>query len=441
MQRKKVLIVTYAWPPSGGSGAQRWLKFVKYLPDFGWDPIIVTPENPQFIVQDTAFVKEVQSMKIKVIKIPIWEPYGLFKKLSQYMCQTKAFTDPSTMADKQKNCFNQLACWIRGNMFIPDAKIFWIKPATKKIIKIIQAQSVDVMVTTGPPHSLHLIGWRIKKALPWLADFRDPWSTWDMLQYFRLTPLAKYWHQCLEKKVLTKADKVLTVSKSWQADLQKTAGNKVAVVTNGFDEADFINYKGDGYCFSQFSISHMGLLNGFRNLSVFWQVLAACCKEDTDFHNTLIVNLIGQITPEIKQDIPATVASKVRLVPYLPHAQIIQAYEHSTVLLLIQNQSHNIQGHIPGKFFEYLGAKKPILLLGNEKSELADLIQYLKCGVVCNWQDKVGIRQALKKLFQDHRQGKKLPVANIKAFTRKNLTRQLAKLLDEMHNDQLIKNG
>ena len=436
MPHKKVLIITYYWPPSGGSGVQRWLKFVKYLPDFGWEPIVFTPENPGFVIKDPSLNKDV-SPSTSIIKFLMWEPYRLFQKLLHLFIKSSAPTYNLIDFNKKPLLVEKLAIWIIGNVFVPDPKVCWVRSATQKALKIMRSQDIPIVITTGPPHSMHLIGLRLKRKLPiqWIADFRDPWSEWDKLSNFRLTPMAYTWHQRLERKVLSAADKVITVSKSWQKALKKVAGHKVEVLTNGFDEADFASYRASKPV-DKFRISHVGLISSFRKVDMFWTALQELCQEHEAFAKALEVNLVGQVTPSLVQKLQSIDALKNKLViqDYLPHEKVMSEYERSALLLLIQNKSNTIQGHIPGKFFEYLGAGKPILLLGASASDLGFLVKELGRGAVCDAYDLAAIKLALKRLFDDYLHGKELPTANITSYTRSNLTKTLATKLDELVN-------
>src|SRR6267378_1704085 len=213
MSNKKVMIVTYYWPPSGGSGVQRWLKFAKYLPQFGWTPFVLTPESPSFTIKDDSLIKDVP-IETNVSKLPIWEPYDLFFKLSDWVGKKDVKQSDFISAGK-KSGFQRFSGWIRGNFFIPDARIFWVKPAVKFLERFLKDHAIETIITTGPPHSIHLIGLRLKKknpALKWIADFRDPWSEWDLLDTLSLAAMARSRHATLENQVLTSADRVITIA-------------------------------------------------------------------------------------------------------------------------------------------------------------------------------------------------------------------------------------
>ncbi|HKI88004.1 MAG TPA: hypothetical protein VKA38_03185, partial [Draconibacterium sp.] len=178
---KRVLIITYYWPPSGGGGVQRWLKFVKYLPSNGWKPVVAVPENPEYPVIDLSLQEDVPK-EAEIIKLPIWEPYGIFKKITGRKKEERVNTG-LLFDEKKQTSIEKISLAIRGNFLIPDPRIFWVKPSIKRLKKLIPELNVEAIITTGPPHSVHLIGYRLNKifGIPWIADLRDPWSNLDML--------------------------------------------------------------------------------------------------------------------------------------------------------------------------------------------------------------------------------------------------------------------
>ena len=202
MSRKKVLIITYYWPPSGGAGVQRWLKFVKYLPKFGWEPIVFTVQNGEYPVIDNSLVNDVSS-NLQVIKSPIWEPYSVYKKLTGR--KKEETINSGFLVESEKSKFiENIGKWIRGNFFIPDARKFWIKPSVKTLSNFLIKHPVDIIISSGPPHSSHLIAKKLKSKfnIPWVSDFRDPWTNIDYYKELKLTKWADQKHKVLEKDVL-----------------------------------------------------------------------------------------------------------------------------------------------------------------------------------------------------------------------------------------------
>ena len=292
---KKVLIVTYYWPPSGGGGVQRWLKFAKYLPEYGWDPIIFTPENPDFDLKDESLANDIPP-NVEVLRFPIWEPYSIFKKLSG----RKELKQGQVLEGGKKSFLSRMAIWLRGNVFIPDPKVFWVKPSANYISSILETNQIETVITTGPPHSMHLIGLRLKiknPAITWVADFRDPWSKWDILEKFSMASYAWKKHRKLEQEVIRVADCVLTVSDSWKKDFEQLGAKRVGSITNGFDEADF-QEKTKSIPSGKFRISHIGMLNVFRNPEWLWKVLDEMVAAD-EFSSDLEIEFIGILSDDV----------------------------------------------------------------------------------------------------------------------------------------------
>ena len=209
-----MLIIAYYWPPSGGSGVQRWLKFVKYLPGFGWTPYVFTPENPSFAVRDESLLKDVPS-EAEVIKFPIWEPYGAVSRVSSAVGERKSPGQTTMVPGKQKSFFQRLTTWIRGNLIIPDPRVFWVRPSVKFLSDFLRDNQIRTIITTGPPHSIHLIGYRLKKnhpSLKWIVDFRDPWSEWGLLDSLSVGKIARSIHARMEANVLKRANTIVTIT-------------------------------------------------------------------------------------------------------------------------------------------------------------------------------------------------------------------------------------
>ena len=424
---KKVLIITYYWPPSGGGGVQRWLKFAKFLPEFGWEPIIFTPEHPDFNIQDETLEAEV-SNSLEVIKLPIWEPYQLFEKLTGKKTPSQGLIT----SDKKKSLLTNLALWIRGNFFIPDPRKFWVKPSVKFLLDFIERNEIDVVVTTGPPHSMHLIGLELKKKLDikWVADFRDPWSKWDMLESFKLSSIAKKKHQLLELAVLKNADDVITVSETWAMEFEKILPRNYHVITNGFDEDDFQGVKKEEQT-DVFVISHFGLINNFRNPLALWEALKkikAALKIE--------VRLYGMIEPSIIDSITSdpVLNSMVDIRPSISHKEVIQAYADSDLLLLLLNDSENAKGHIPGKLFEYLASNRPILALGPTDGDAAKIIKNTNSGEVFE-RSGSGLLDWITSVATLNES--RVSENPIDQYSRRNLTKQLvSEIFDVFTNDK-----
>jgi len=422
---KKVLIITYYWPPAGGSGVQRWLKFSKYLPENGWKPYVFTPDSPSFDVKDEDLLSDIHE-ETEVWKTPIWEPYSLKDKLFG-----KSESSNAGIIQDKFSFKNKIMNWVRGNIFIPDPKVFWIKPSIKLLNKKIKEEGITHLVSTGPPHSMHLIALGLKKHnldLKWIADFRDPWSELDLLNDFHLTKKSKQKYRKLEKEVLQNSDVCLTVSETWVESFKDLGSNNVKLVTNGFDEEDFTVKEKEN---DKFIIGHFGLLNHLRNPKKLWKILYDLCDENPEFNEKLEIRISGNIDTEVLQNITQYfhLKNKVKVLGYLSHKEVLDEYNKSSVLLLLLFNSESGIGNYPGKIFEYFAAKRPILAFGPKESDIQKLMEKTKSGVYHDYSDD-NLKESIISLFENKEEF--IASDKINNFTRKKLTQQLSDLLDEM---------
>ena len=430
----KVLIITYYWPPSGGAGVQRWLKFVKYLREYGWEPIIFTPENPEVPAVDPSLKKDIPK-GITVLKTKVWEPYSMYKR---FVGQKKEDSiKAGFLSDKKKPSLTEkLSVWIRGNFFIPDARKYWIKPSIKFLINYLKDNPVDALVSTGPPHSAHLIALGVKKTtnIPWLADFRDPWTNIDFYDKLMLSKSADKKHKRLEKDVLNGADKLVTVSWNWAKDFYELVGNHFEVITNGFDPEDFknIDYKPT----DKFEIVHIGSMNKDRNPVTFWKTLHELTEEDESFFKKLKLTFIGQTDYSVFESLEKYGLTKyLEKIEYQPHDELMASTANANLLLLPLNNTPNVNGIIPGKIFEYLALQIPIFCIGPEDGDSARIIKECSAGIVAEFEDKHKMKSGIKKLysgFKENTTSRIQEMEMINRYSRKKLTKEIAVLLDQM---------
>ena len=429
---KKVLIITYYWPPSGGAGVQRWLKFSKYLHGFGWQPIIYTPENPEAPAQDFTLLQEIP-IDIEFVKTPIWEPYELYKKL---VGMKKGEKVNAGFLNEKKNpgMVEAFSTWVRGNFFIPDARKFWIKPSVKYLINYLKNNPVEAIISTGPPHSMHLIALGVKNELniPWLADFRDPWTQIDFYNQLRLTKFADNKHKRLEKSVLAKADIVTTVSKNWSKDLEELFPRKIEVVTNGFDPADFGRNVGE--LDTKFTLTHIGSLNKDRNPNFLWATLKEICIENKSFEVDLEIKFIGKTDIAVFEQLEKiSLIEKARKIDYMPHKEVIAEASRSQVLMLLINNTPNVAGIIPGKIFEYLASYRPILCIAPPYGDSASIIKESGAGIVVDFNDSASLKATILDFYSKYKTGKlTVSTGSINQFSRRTLTGSIAELLDSI---------
>ena len=426
---KKVLIITYYWPPSGGGGVQRWLKFVKYLREFNWDPVIYTPENPDFELQDKALLDDVPK-GITVLKRPIWEPFAVYRMI----LGKKAVQKQGVVAKSSNSIFSKFSIWIRGNYFIPDARVFWVRPSVNYLGRYLKKNKIDVIVTTGPPHSIHLIGLELKKRLDikWLADFRDPWSKWDVLDQLNLSNKSRKNHQKLEQRVLTRADHILTVSRSLKTSLQNLGAYNIDVITNGFD---FDPRQPASAMPDKFRIAHLGLLNTGRNPLMLWQCLHELAEQLPGFVNDLEINLSGTIEDEVLTTIKAyaNLAPCLQNVGYLSHDKVLGMYEKSYILLLLINNTDNAKWILPGKMYEYMAQQRPILALGSPESDASDILTEVGYSPCIRYNDLEMMKKFIKEAYTNYKDGKTTVfTGDIMKYHRRTLTKSLAACLDQL---------
>jgi len=429
---KRVLIITYYWPPSGGAGVQRWLKFAKYLRNFGWEPVIYTPENPEYPEADESLFKDIPA-GIEVIKRPIWEPYNAYKRFIGQKKEEKI--QAGFLSVKKKNpLIENISVWIRGNLFIPDARKFWIKPSIRFLLKYLAEYPVDAIVSTGPPHSMHLIALGLKNKLniPWLADFRDPWTGIDFYHQLRLTNQADKKHHCLEKEVLSNADRVTIVSWNWALDFNQLFPRHYDVITNGYDPDDFIIP--DQKVAKTFELTHIGSLNKDRNPELLWKVLAEICSENASFRDDLKLRFIGKCDVSLFQYLEKDqLLSRTEKVEYMPHDEVLKESAGSQVLLLLLNNAPNVMGIVPGKLFEYLATRRPVFCVGPTDGDSARIIREARAGITCNFDDKTSMKNALLELYGRYKQGSlQNQEGEIDSFSRKALTEKISSLLNEL---------
>ena len=418
----KVLILTYYFPPSGGSGVQRWLKFVKYLPKFGVEPVVYTVKDANYPIIDESLLDEIPK-GIEILRQPIIEPNSLLSKF-------KNDNQSAGFLDKTPSKIGKYLQYIRANYFIPDARKLWIKPSVKFLTDYLSKNKIDAIITTGPPHSVHLIGLALKEKtnIKWIADFRDPWTAIDYFHQLPLTKKSVKKHHELEQKVLKNADDVLVVGNTMLNNYLKFNTN-THTITNGYDDFKAIHHP---QLDNSFSLLHIGMLNADRNHKMLWKALAELKQENSDFSKDLNIKLIGKVCQEALNDIQNNkLQDNLTLIDYVHHEKVFEYQEKAQVLLLLINNVPSAKGILTGKIFEYLQAKRPILAIAPKNGDLATIIHNTNAGFVIDFNEKEQLKKTILSLYNDFKNGLlEVNSINIEQYHRRVLTEQLVEVLE-----------
>jgi glycosyltransferase involved in cell wall biosynthesis len=430
---KKLLIVTYYWPPLGGGGVQRWLKMSKYLREFGWEPVILTTEGAETGMIDESLLSEVVE-GTQVYHVPIWEPFSLYKRFLGKNKDERMYSGFLSDSEESSNWKKELSLWIRGNVFIPDAKRFWIGPASKKLRWILRNEKIDAIVSTGPPHTTHLIAMkgRGSRNIPWIADFRDPWTNIDFYEKLKLSKWADKKHHRLEKRVLRTASAVVTVTWSWAEDFFNDSGVRPEVITNGFDPADF--EQKPSVLDSKFSLAHIGSLNPDRDPTVLWQALSELKQEIAGFEKDLEIKFIGPVDGQVYQSIRSfELEGSVNDLGSMPHKQVMPLMMRSQILLLLVNNTANVSGIIPGKLYEYLGSRRPVLCIGPEHNDSVRVVRETGGGAAIGYDQVNEMKAYITTSYDAYKKGQlNSRSEGIERFSRQKLAGDYGQLLDRL---------
>lgn len=425
MQKTPLLILLYYWPPAGGPGVQRWLKFVKYLPENGFHPIVAIPKNAAYPIEDFDLKDEIPN-GITILEIPINEPLQWLRKLG--FSSAKTLSQGVIKPTHKQSIFEKVLWWIRANVFIPDARISWVNNATQFLDKYLENNKIQTLITSGPPHSLHLVGERIKAKhdIRWIADFRDPWTSIGYHAKLPLTNRAKLKHQMLEKRILQNADHIVVTSQGTAREFEALTSKPISVITNGYD----VEVHTGANASAVFSFAHIGSFLSERNPIVLWKVLSEL-TQDAAFARDFSLELAGVVSPEIIQSL-----THFQLMPfvkqhgYVSHQKAVALQKNAQVLLLIEIDSAETACIIPGKLFEYMASGRPILALGPKNSDIKAIIEETETGVFFEYNQEITLKQLIRDWYQLF-VAKKLSMQSksIEKYSRKSLTRDLATIL------------
>ncbi len=432
---KKVLIITYYWPPAGGPGVQRVLKFAKYLPEFGWEPVILTVENGEYPAIDESLVSDIPS-GLKVIRTKTVEPYTLYRLLNG---QGKKNRIPSYVLSESGNggFKKRISRYIRGNLFIPDAKIGWIPFAVREGMRILRNEQIDLIFSSSPPQTVNLVARKLaqKSGVRWVADFRDPWT--DIFYYHTMhrIPLAANLDRALEERVLRNATAVITVSPSIVRLLEKKVKNQYFVLPNGFDDSDF-GRAGSLEPDENFTLLHTGHLAATQNPVVLWEALAVLVESADGFRNSLQIHFYGNVQPEVIQSLESHgLRDYCTFYDYTPHAEIVNVMQKSSLLFFVVPQCDHNEGILTSKLFDYFGAQRPILGIGPRKGDAAAILKETKAGAMFEYADSDGVTGFVRDLFNAWKKHGITSLEDVDAtarYSRRNLTRRLSQIFSSV---------
>jgi len=434
---KKVLIISYYWPPAGGPGSQRVLKFSKFLPKFNWRPVILTVRNGEYPYIDNSLESEIRA-DCKVYSSSTIEPFILYKKITG-----KDANSPlpvGQLTQKPDKTEHKIYNWLRTNLFLPDARMGWIIPGYLRARKVIQSQKIQAVVSSSPPHSLQLIAYLIHKEfkLPWIADFRDPWTE---IQYYQVSKRNRLSHSIdhsFEKRVLRSANHITTVSSSiGQSFRQKlnrlNSESNISIIPNGWDPDEFKNDSKPNP--SKFIILHTGNLNATQNPSVLWKSLQTLLEMHPSLKIDLQLKFIGRVHENIRRDIADSNLNTItEYESFLPHEQIIGEIQKAAILMSVVPDVPDNRGIVMSKNFEYIGSGLPVLIIGPTDSDIAHIISDFSHSQMINYKDMETCKTYLGKTYQAWK-NRENPLSTSKLrqkYSRLILTEKLAKILNDI---------
>lgn len=371
-------------------------------------------------------------MEAEVIRFPIWEPYESFLKLSGVLRQKKSAKPTDLVATENTSWFQKISTFIRANFFIPDPRIFWVRPSVKFLHDFLRENEIRTIITTGPPHSIHLIGYRLKNKNPslrWLADFRDPWSEWGLLDSLKVSDPVRKIHRKLEAKILQRADKIITITPFYVRRFEALAHRKVTLLTNGYDEDDFNTLVIRPT--KKFVIRHVGIINEKCDPKPFLLAIKNLLNANAEFKSQLIIDFVGEVHAQVKNFVMASpeLSAVITFTPSVRHEQLIDMYGDSSLLLLILTGYKDAEGYLPGKLFEYLATGLPVLGTGPSNGDAAILLANTGAGEMIEGSDEEKIKVKIMGHFSQWQSGgTKIQRHDVAKYSRKNITKELIEL-------------
>lgn len=429
---RRVLILSYYFPPAGGPGVQRVLKFTKYLPDFDWTPVVLTVREGAYPARDASLGRDVPA-EAEVHRTTSWDPHRLYARLTG---QSDDDVAVGSLEGEEEGWTERLGRWVRANVFLPDARVGWVPFAVWRGRQLLAEKDIDVILTSGPPHSTHLIGaalqWRT--GVPWVADFRDPWT--DINYYHELphTKVARRLDAALERMVVRRARAVTAVSPTWRDLLARKADREDAdafsVVQNGFDPDDI--FPEGAPLDDVFAITHVGSLYASRNPEGLW----CAVRRLRDAHDApqLRIRLVGTVDPPVWTSLHRHGLEDItEHVSYVPHADAVDYMRRAGLLLLSIEEFPAAEGMMTGKIYEYLASGRPVVGVGPADGDAAALLRKTEGGQLFDREDVSGLIQFLRAHYEAWERGTPYAGASpdaLQPYRRKAQTGTLADVLD-----------
>lgn len=398
---RKALIISYYFPPSGGPGVQRVLKFVKYLREFGWEPVVLTAYNADYPVLDATLAEDIPS-DVKIYRARIIEPYAFYRRITR---QGERSVDVSVFSQQQtkQSPAQRFSEWIRAALFVPDARICWLPFAVRLGKKIITREKIDLIFSSAPPYTTHLIGQRLQhhSGLPWIADFRDSWIGWFTTPQ-RRPFLSRALERKMEHTVLKKADTIIAVTKGVKNDLSsrhpECLDSRWRVLCNGFDPDDIEPIEPMQRPNDKIIITYTGTIVSHHIPLVLTKALEILHDKEPEVVKKFIFRFIGRMGDPLKQQIKdSRVGHIFEFRSYMPHIRSIAYLKSTDYCLLIIDDIPGSTAILTGKLFEYIGVGKPILALVPQ-GNAAELIEELNLGKVIDPKNAREISQVLRSI-------------------------------------------
>ncbi len=436
---RRVLILSYYFPPSGGAGVQRTLKFTKYLPDFNWQPVVLTVREGAYPARDASLWNDVPA-SAAVHRTASWDPYRLYARWTGQSGDDAVVQ--GSVEGKEDSWKTRLAQWIRANVVLPDARVGWVPFAVRRGRQLLASGEIDAMLTTGPPHSTHLAGAALQwwTGTPWVADFRDPWTDINYYQELPHTRWAQAADAALERMVLRRADAVATVSPTWRDLLASkvadaapgAADERFYVVQNGFDEDDIPASPPSLGTTDTFDLTHVGSLYASRNPTALWRALARLRAETDNLR--LRMRLVGTVDPNVRRALAAhDLTDRTEHVPYVSHEEAVAYMQRAGLLVLSIESFAAAAGMMTGKIYEYLAAGRPVVGVGPPEGDAAALLDKTGGGRLFGWDDEDGLRRYIRAHYEDWARGEPRTGGTpetLRSYRRRVQARRMADILE-----------